>query len=163
MEPFIWDNNLIDTMSWQNRGGWRPAKNALDTTLNSYIMRLYEFGNPVSEGTWCNSDNSAYFSAYPQTVLTIHPTVDANTYGMDMFLVFKNINSMIHLYSDGTNYPYYYAPVGLEATVVATGLKDGKLYSSFTDITISANQTVNVGLTETNEESFKTKLRALNN
>ena len=70
---------------------------------------------------------------------------------------------MIHVYENGGDYPYNYAPVGLNATVVAVGMKDGKLYSSFTDITIAANQTVNLGLTETNETSFKSSLTALNN
>jgi len=54
-------------------------------------------------------------------------------------------------------------PVGLECTIVAVGIKDTKLHASFTDITITANQTVNVSLAETSEADFKSKLTALNN
>ncbi|MGP8213998.1 MAG: hypothetical protein ACLQQ4_00400 [Bacteroidia bacterium] len=83
-----------------------------------------------------------------------------NTY---VFLVFKNINSMVHVYQGtGYTFPYAYAPVGLQCTVVAVGIKGGKVYSSFTPITISANETVNFTLSETTTAQFKTQLKALN-
>jgi len=128
---------------------------------DSYVFSLYKFNSPVSVGSWCNSDNSTYFSNYSQTTLTIHPNIDVTSYDVSVFLVFTDINSMVHVYQGGVDFPYSYAPVGLKCNVVAVAAKGGKLYSSFTPITISANQTVNFNLTETTTDAFKTALKAL--
>jgi hypothetical protein len=162
MKPFIWNAKG----GAGGGAGWRPSTDSFGFSAGSYVMGLYEFGSPVGDGTWCNSDNPNYFSSYPQTVLTIDPSINPADYNMDVFLVFNNINSMVHVYKDfsGTdNYPYNYAPVGLQATVVAVGSKDGFIYSSFTPITISANQTVSVSLSKTSKADFKNSLTALNN
>ena len=128
-----------------------------------YVFSLYQFSNPVDSGSWCNSDNAQYFSAYPQTALTVQESDDPAIYGTYVFLVFKNINAMVHVYN-GQNYtfPYNYAPVGLQCTVVAVGIKGGKVYSSFTPITISANQTITFSMSETTTANFKSQLAALN-
>jgi hypothetical protein len=154
MEPLV----FRDTLS----AGWTLSPgDSLFFGTSDYIFSLYSFSDPLEEGTWCNSDNAYYFNAYPQTLLTIVPLDDPAAYDQDVFLIFQDVNSMIHVYGNGTSYPYHYAPVGLECTVVAFGVKDGKLYSSFTPITISANQTVSFTLSETTSEEFKTQLEAL--
>ncbi len=68
---------------------------------------------------------------------------------------------MIHVYSNGLNFPYYYAPVGLECTLVAIGVKNGKLYSSFVPLTISSNQSVNFALSAITTDDFVNSLKAL--
>ena len=77
-------------------------------------------------------------------------------------MLFKNVTSMVHVYSDGSNFPYNYAPVGQECTVVVLGVKDDKLYASFTPVTISSNQTITPVFTETTTDNFKTTLNSLN-
>jgi hypothetical protein len=52
--------------------------------------------------------------------------------------------------------------VGLECTVVAVGVKDKTLYSSFTPITISNNQIVNFTLSSTTTTAFIAQLKLLN-
>jgi hypothetical protein len=144
---------------------WGPSiDDVLGFSPNSYIFGLYSFGNPASEGTWCNSDNSVYFSAFTNTVLTLTPDANQNpsTYGTDVYLIFTGINSMIHVYANGSVFPYNFAPIGLECTVVAIGVKDGKLQSAFVPITISSGQNVTFTLTETTEDAFKAALTALN-
>lgn len=147
--PPIWMKNQNDNVNY---------------TLTSYIYNLYQFQSPANAGSWCNSDNPTYFSAYPKTHLTMHPTMDSATVAStNVFLVFTGINSMVHVYQGSAiDFPYLYAPVGLHCTVVALTVKDGKVYSSFTPITISVNQTVNFTVTETTTEAFKTALDALN-
>ena len=77
--------------------------------------------------------------------------------------MFTNVNSLVHVYNGGgSDFPYNYAPIGLQCTIMAIGAKDEKLYSSFTPITISAGQTVNFTLSETTDAAFKTQLNALN-
>jgi hypothetical protein len=158
MKPFVWGKG-----AGGGPGGWFSSDDNVAFSASGYIMSLYRFSMPATGGTWCNSDNLTYFAAYPQTVLNIVPAVNPDDYQMDIYLVFKGINSMIHVYRFGSSFPYNYAPVGLECTVVAVGLKDAKLHASFADITITANQTVNVSLAEISEADFKTKLNTLNN
>ena len=70
---------------------------------------------------------------------------------------------MVHVYNYGTNtFPYLYAPQGLQCTVVAVGVKGGTVYSSFTPITITSNQTVNFSMTATTTAAFESALTALN-
>jgi hypothetical protein len=134
---------------------------ALITAAGNYVFSLYQFGQPLDSGTWCNSDNATYFAGFQQTTLTINPTFDINYYHPDVFLVFKTVNCMIHVYRGGNVFPYNYAPAGLQCTAVAIGVSHGKLYAGFTPITISINQTVPVSMEETTLDDFKAKLQAL--
>ncbi len=157
MKPFV----LIPD-SANNQGGW--ANSYYDTLLISatnYVYNMYYSQNPVNNGTWYNSDSPSYFSSALQTTLTLHSN-DPINYQTDIFLVYKNVNSGVHVYGNGTDFIYQYAPQGLQCTVVAVGVKGGKLYSSFVPITIGTNQTVNFSLTETTTVDFKTQLETLN-
>jgi hypothetical protein len=69
---------------------------------------------------------------------------------------------MVHVYSDGTDFPYQFAPLGLDCTIVAVGVKDKKLYSAFVPITIGNNQTVKFSLNQTTTDDFKAQLNLLN-
>ncbi|PBQ32191.1 hypothetical protein CNR22_10545 [Sphingobacteriaceae bacterium] len=157
MKPFV---ILVDTN--KTGSGWynNPGDSVFYTTSN-YVYDLYNFSSPASSGTWCNSDNPNYFSSSVQTTLTIHANQTGNL--NNIFLVFKDVNSMVHVYkyNQADDYIYNYAPTGLKCTVVALGVKDNKLYSSFTPITISSNQTVSFDLIETTTENFKAALKAL--
>jgi hypothetical protein len=145
-------------------GGWTQTPNdSVSATTSSYIFGLYNFSNPADSGTWCNSDNSGFFSTYTQTTLTTHANDDMSLYEIDVFLVFSGINSMVHVYYGGGNdFPYSYAPQGLQCTIVAIGAKDGKLYSSFTPVTITSGLITNFSLTETTDAAFKAQVSALN-
>jgi hypothetical protein len=44
---------------------------------------------------------------------------------------------------------------------VAVGIKDGKIYASFLPIVITSGAVFNFSMTETSEEEFKSKLKAL--
>jgi hypothetical protein len=163
----------IDTMNMQKAFVLKDTANAnvamwdttsigsLTTTTSNYVFSLYQFSSPVKSGTWCNSDNAGFFNAYPQTTLTLVPGTNTSS-TPDVFLIFKTVNTMIHVYRNGMNYPYQYAPVGLECTAVAISEKDGKLYSAFVPVTITANKTVDLNLTETTTDVFIAALNALN-
>lgn len=163
MEAFV---GVVDTVIANNQAFvWQPAFNSTVNLYNasSYIFSLYSFSGSPSQGTWCNSDNPYYFSAFPQTALTITTNNSYSEYYTDVFIVFKDVKSMVHVYrSSNTSFPYFGAPQGFECTVVAIGVKDGELYSSFTPITISSNLSVSFSLTKTSTAEFKTKLAQLN-
>ena len=161
MLPFLGVKDSANGVNW-NRDNV-GVNFSVEPSLSGYIFTLYNFSNPLDSGTWCNSDNPHYFSAYPSTALTLHGNDDVLAFNTDVFLVFKNINSMIHVYRGTENdFPYLYAPEGLECTVVALGVKDGKIFSAFVPITIGSNQTVNFTLSETTTDDFKAQLNLLN-
>ncbi len=169
MQPFIFQNPI--TMP----GGWLPILNHIDSSSNpqpiaaslsdsvdNYIFSLYSFNSPVSSGTWCNSDNLSYFSAYPQTPLTFLSSDSMSNYNTQTFLIFKNINSMVHVYGGPGSFVYNYAPRGFPCTLVAIGFNNHTLYSSFTPFTIGVNQKINFTLSPTTTGAFKAQLQALN-
>lgn len=157
MQPFVQQKDSSGTSSFV----W-TATDSLKYSTSNYVFSLYQFNAPADSGSWSNSDNNSFFSAYTQTTLTLQPNDNLTTYGTYVFLVFKNINSMVHVYDNGTNFPYYYAPQGLQCTLVAVGAKSGVLYSSFVPITIGSNQTVNFSLSQTTTSAFITQLKTLN-
>ncbi|MFN8277108.1 MAG: hypothetical protein U0T84_06480 [Chitinophagales bacterium] len=153
MAAFILPN---DTPRWINNDS-----DFVTPGPSSYVYSMYSFQSPVDSGSWCNSDNAAYFSGFPQTSLQINQTDFASFSHTDVFLFFKNKKSMVHVYSNGTNYPYNYAPLGFDATLVAVSVKDGDVYSATTDFTITNNSTVSFTLSKTTNDNFKTLITAL--
>ena len=158
MVPMI----AVDSIA-NNKPVWfQSSTDSLTSYANNYVFSLYTFNNPLDSGSWCNSDQ-AYFTGVSQTTLTLHPMDTVNVYTTQVYLMFSNINSMVHVYYDGTtNFPYTFAPLNGQCTVVAVGVRNGKLYSSFTPITITNNLTVNFTLSQTTTADFKTRLNTLN-
>jgi hypothetical protein len=156
-EPFVMRQDSIGGI------GWIPSPiDSIYYAAGAYIFSLYEFNPQSDSGSWCNSDNPSFFFSYPQTTLTLHPTNAINEYGTTVFLLFNNISSMVSVYSDNVNFNYYFAPEGLQCTLVAVGVKNGNLYSAFVPITITSNLTVNFTLTQTTTTDFKATLNSLN-
>lgn len=136
-----------DTLSW---------------TATNYIYYLFYMNFQSDMRTWCNSDNPNFFTVYPQTILTFRQSPIIGVYNSDMYLVFNEVNSVVHVYGDSVDFQYSYAPVGLKCTAVVIGIKDGKVYSSFVPLTINENMIVNFSLSETTTNEFKRQLNALN-
>ncbi|MBK7667690.1 MAG: hypothetical protein IPJ32_10320 [Sphingobacteriaceae bacterium] len=171
MRPFILglDANLAPQWNINNNSVANPFfTTSLSSSPNQYIFTLYgNLTSSLSAGTWCNSDNPNYFKAFTQSTITAHSTTSLTGYQTDVFLIFKNnISCMIHVYkASPTNiddFPYKYAPIGLQCTMVAVAVKNGNVYSSFVPITISAGQTVNFTLSQTTTDDFKAAVNALN-
>lgn len=135
---------------------------SINQYLTNYMYSFYSFTSPLDTRKWSNSDDCSFFSTYTQTTLTMHSTDIVSDYNTEIYLFFTGVNSTVHVYSYGNNFPYSYAPVGLQCTAIAIGVKNGKLYSSFTPITITNNLTVNFTLSETTTADFKTRLNTLN-
>ncbi len=127
-------------------------------SINDYIFSLNQLNNP---GNWLNTDNASFFDNFPQTQLTLIPNDAIDVFHTQVYLVFKNISTVVHIYHNGVNFQYDYSPIGVDLTLVAAGIKDGKLYSSFVPINITANKTVSFSLKITTIEDFKSQLNAL--
>jgi len=159
MRPFL-GNQAIDS-SGDAIFGWKQCFGCSVTTqAASYLYSLYQFSTPEDSGTWCNSDDPTFFGAYTQTTLTIHPSNVDDT--LEVFLIFQGLNSMIHVYNfSNFDFVYQFAPLGLSCTIVGISVKNGKLHSCFTPITITNNSTVDITVSETTTEAFRETLRAL--
>jgi len=147
----------------QQNPGWLVApNNAVNSDSLALFNYVFSLSGLDSGEVWCNSDNAAFFAAYTQTTLTLHPNYDLNVYPTAVYLVFQTVNSAIHVYENTGNFPYHYAPVGLQCSAVAVAVKDGKLYYSITPFTISANMTVNFDVVPVTEAELKNQLNSLN-
>jgi hypothetical protein len=154
---------FIGVKDSSNRIGWYAADTVKLNALN-YVFSLYQFTTPEDSGTWCNSDDRYFFYTFTSTTLTATPADNVDTFQTDVFLVFKTVNCMVHVYYNGSNFPYSYAPENLPFTVVAVGVKGGKLYSYFSPLPVSltGSQTINFTLSQTTTADFKNQLQALN-
>lgn len=158
----IADTVALDSAIVPNNAGWVQTDwgRVVGTSI-SYVYSLYRLSAAPDSGTWCNSDNPYYFNSSPQTVLTINPTDDLTQYQTDVFLLFKNVAAMVHVYAYDRQFPYDYAPVGFDCTMVAIAVKDGKLYASFKPITITENLTVDFTLSATTADELLAQIKAL--
>ena len=163
MQPFIQTPFFLCPAQCPPTYAWDTSNTGIVSYYNTigYVFNLYQFHAPVDSGTWANSDNATFFSAYQQTQLNIVANDSVNKYGTYVFLLFKNLTSMVHVYNYYEMFPYSYAPIGLQCTVVAVGVKNGTLYSAFVPITISANQTIHFTLSPTTTSAFTTQVKTL--
>ncbi len=161
MQSYVYLSNAISP-------GWiappidsTANQDSLSTNPEGYIYHLLQFNPPTDSGTWANCDHPIY-NGFPMTTINFHFLDSYNDYQPKLFLYFNAINAIVNLYNYSTDIAYSYSPIGEPCTLVAVGVKDGKLYASFTPITISSNMTVNYSVTETTTEAFLAHLATLN-
>ncbi|HSY75407.1 MAG TPA: hypothetical protein VK890_01045 [Bacteroidia bacterium] len=171
------DNSMIafdaqarDTMGTMNWAIDSATSNIVKDTLARYMLSVHAFDYPVDSGTWCNTDRS--FSGYTQTSFTAQTTDDSINSGRlsscCVFFLFKGVNSIIYCeysqYSGTTTiFPYNYAPLGYQCTIVAVEVrKNGQLRCAFVPTTITTNGTVNFNCTPTTTADFITELNTYN-
>jgi hypothetical protein len=147
-----------------NISGWAPVSwggtsDSLTFTNSNYIYTLYKV---FASGNWYNTDNPNVFAGYPLTTLALLPPSEFSVSSVVAYLYFSDVNTIIKITAHGSKLIYNYAPVGLGCTVIALGIKDQKMYASFTPITIVDSMTVNFPLSETTEADFLNQLNSLN-
>ncbi len=151
---------------YRDTAGWALANLNASIVANAsgYLTTLYTLTTPPTAGTWCNSDDPSYFSAYTQGTLVLQETDNATDYGTNVYLVFKGINTTDACHTGfGNNFNFTNCvPVGLQCTAVALGVKNGTLYSAIIPLTITSSQTISFSLTATTTAAFKAALEALN-
>jgi len=129
---------------------------------SSYAFSLHQFSQPEDSGTWANTDEYTYFNSFASTTLTVIPTDSVDSFQTNVFIVFKDVNSVVKMpYS--SNLKYTFVPVSLNFVVVAVGVKGGKLYSWFSSpMILTGTFTTNFTLSQTTTADFKNQLNALN-
>jgi hypothetical protein len=155
MKAFVVEDSL-------GGGDWIPSNSdTLVQDLTKYIFKMYSFSGASGKGKWSNSDNSTFFSSYPKANLSIQPKDNPGDYNTEVFLIIKDISTMVHIYKTGNDFTYMYAPKGLEGTIVAVGVKGENLYSAFIPLNISGDKSLDLTLSQMKPADFITKLKAL--
>ncbi len=132
-----------------------------DSSGNNYMYWL-----PNLNYNWINCD--AFYASPPVTNVTVTTQVsggNGETVDMYLFLVFKNINSVMAIYylSSPNTYTAYDIPVGMEAVAVGIGVGriTKKSYFGKTSTTVSQSQTVPLTITQTTANQIKIELQNL--
>jgi len=144
--------------------GWAPVSwgGTSDTLTFTNSNYIYTLNSVFGGGNWYNTDNPYVFAGYPLTTLALLPPSEFSVSFVIAYLYFSDVNTIINIADHGPSLKYNYAPVGLGCTIIALGIKDQKMYASFTPITIVDSMTVNIPLSETTEADFLTQLNSLN-
>ena len=152
-----------------NRINWLQGDSTINLDSSYYGMYADGYATLYTQVTgyiyssnwlgWANCDHP-YFNV-PSTTVKGKPTDDTYEFGMDVYLVFEN--TLIDLYYDAStdDFPYFYAPESYDGTLVAIGIKDSLLYSSFVPFTNASNSTVEFTLESSTFEEFQDKLEDL--
>jgi hypothetical protein len=90
-------------------------------------------------------------------MINFSPSEKINT--ANIYLIFKDINSVMQEYfidEKKTNIAFQNIPVGAHVKLVAYTLKDNKIFTYSSSITIKENQTLTLSMKETSDNNLKT-------
>jgi len=155
---------LINEMNGEARGpGYGPITKLLKTKMDSlrliiYSDRLYpeiEFGNLE----WINCDR--FLEIDNKTDLMINFSLSEKIKTANIYLIFRDINSVMQEYyidvneKKKTNITFQNIPIGANVKLIAYTLKDNKIFTYSSNMTIKQNETLSLPMNETNEKDFK--------
>jgi len=158
---------------------WKQANDTLKVSqLNNLADTIIEAFDEIGRGVkieknvysaiklaslgWINCDR--FFEIQNKTDLLITFNPSENISSSNIFLVFKDINSLMQSYyfcSNGKtlNEGFKNVPVGYKVRLIAYSIKNKKIFSYASDLTIIENQTLKIDLKETNDEELKRLFR----
>jgi hypothetical protein len=136
---------------------WRYTDEITYESLDTTEKKLYAALNLKSFG-WINCDR--FYGRVPTTNLIVKANSEDNIPMVIMFLVFKDINSIMQSYfqtklSGGIENGFSGIPLGKEVRFIAYTIKDGKIYSQAENLTIRPKEILQLNLKETNENELK--------
>ena len=142
--------------------GYGPIARSLETKIDSlrsiiYGDRLYpeiEFGNLE----WINCDR--FFEIDNKTDLMINFSPIEKIKTASIYLIFRDMNSVMQEYyininEKKPNVTFQNIPLGANIKLIAYTLKDTKIFSYSTNITIKQKETLTLHMNETDENDFK--------
>jgi len=153
---------------------WAAPRNANGVGMKevgaSQAAFTFDFGNLG----WVNCD-TFYNNANPKTTIRVEvlnnpgSMASFHAYSGETFVYFcaKGANVVAQLYTpDGANKVKSYdnsMPIGSEGRMFSFSIKDGKYYYAAVETTLTANQTINLTLTETTEAAVQAAISSLDN
>ncbi len=133
--------------------------NKLDVGVSYYNHKVLALEGVPGFGMWCNTGTPTYFTSLTNTTLTINESVAT---GMDVFVVYDDVKTVVKVEKVGTSYVYPKASLGQKCTVVALSIDNNNVSASFMPLTISANLIVDPVLVPTTEAALLAQLKTLN-
>lgn len=142
--------------------GYGPRTRFLMNKIDSlrsilYGDRLYpeiEFGNLE----WINVDKFLEVENKTDLMINFPPSEKINS--ANIYLIFRDINSVMQEYyfdenEEKTNTTFQNIPVAANVKLIAYTLKDNKIFTYSSNMTIKQNETLSLIMNETNEKDFK--------
>ncbi len=91
-----------------------------------------------------------------KTELYVNFNEQDNIKNANVYLVFKDINSVIQAYNDSDkSLQFENLPIGYKTRLIAYTIKNEKVFAYSTDLTIAKRQKMNLDLKEITEQDFK--------
>lgn len=127
--------------------GIKRRKKVYSTTQKLYAaINIDRFG-------WINCDRFLDEKDTTELSIGFHPQDSIST--AVVYLVFKNINSVLSDYYYGHNIKVENLPVGYKVRLIAYLIKGDKVFAFSSDLTITRGQQIVADLKETSEKDFK--------
>ena len=154
---------LINEMNDEARvQGYGPITKSLKNKIDSLrsitnVDRLYpeiEFGNLE----WINCDKFLDIDNKTDLMINFSPSEKIKT--ANIYLIFRDMNSVMQEYyidakEKKTNITFQNIPLGANVKLIAYALKDNKIFSYSSNMTIKQKETLSLTMNETNEKDFK--------
>jgi len=138
--------------------GYNPTPEEKERNIQqgkNYIVsqKVYdEIG--ISKLGWINCDR--FWEVENTTELYASFNSQDSIKNANVYLVFKNINSVIQAYYYSDKSPQFEnMPIGYKARLIAYTVKDEKVFAYSTDLTITKGQKLTLNLKEINDKDFK--------
>jgi len=130
----------------------------LESEINEKVYSAID----IKSFGWINCDRFIEIQNKTNLLIDINPA--DNVCSENIFLVFKDINSVMqshYFYYNGktVNEGFKNVPVGYNVRLVAYSIKNEKVFSYTTDLTINENQTLKLDLKESSNEELKELFR----
>ncbi|MGE0638346.1 MAG: hypothetical protein AB7G44_00955 [Bacteroidia bacterium] len=126
-----------------------------------YQMNIASTYFATQNYNWINCDY--FYNSSAPRVAVFFPTTDSiNAYYFQSYLVFNNLNAVLHYNGYSTNQiEFYNIPQGLDATLVTYYIVDGTPFVATADITVSDALSTPITFTETTEQGLLDILEGL--
>jgi hypothetical protein len=157
-----------------NQMAWAAPRNANGVGMKEVGAAQSAFTFDFGNLGWVNCD-TFYSNASPKTTVRVEvlnnpgSMASFHAYAGETFVYFcaKGANVVAQLYTpDGANKVKSYdnsMPIGAQGRMFAFSIKDGRYYYAAQDITIAANHSLSLNLTESTETAVQAAISSLDN
>ncbi len=134
--------------------------NWVNDTIPTYYYDPSHYIFTINTLHWINCD--AFYNSTNNANLSITYTGEPSINNTKVYLIFRDINSVLQPSAYNSIFSVGALPVGQDITIVVIGIKDGNEYFASKDITLDTDITVNLDLVQSSESEIKAALEGLN-
>jgi hypothetical protein len=150
-------SNTNGQFNWNQIGN--GGMNGNDSLVISTVAP-YKYLFEIGQLGWINCDKF-YYDPNPKTNINITFTNNPSLAKTAVFLVFKDINSVIRVYNNNGNFTTHNIPTGMNITLVAFSIHEGKNYFVAKDIVVASGHSEELTLSELSEADMIAQIKNL--